>query len=171
MTVAIRPARPVDAAAILAVVSDAFADDTRSADEELDIVRSTWAVRRGRSLLEVVADDDGAVVAHALAAPGRLDGHATLVAGVAPVCVAPAHQRRGIGTALMRTLIVMAEELGWPLLVLLGEPAFYQRFGFEAAGPLDVAYAPVGADNPHFQARRLAGYGAELRGAFTYCWE
>jgi putative acetyltransferase len=171
VTVAIRPSRPGDAAAILTVVSDAFADDTRNADEELHIVRTTWAVRRGRSLLEVVADDAGTVVAHAQAAPGRLDGHATLVAGVAPVCVAPSHQRRGTGTALMRRLIVMAEELDWPLLVILGEPAFYERFGFEAAGPLHLAYAPVGAGNPHFQARRLPGYGAELRGAFAYCWE
>ena len=90
MTVTIRPSRPDDAAAILAVVSNAFSDDTRDAEEELAIVRITWAVRRGRSLLELVADDAGAVVGHAQAAPGRLDGRETLVAGVAPVCVAPA---------------------------------------------------------------------------------
>ena len=45
----------------------------------------------------------------------------------------------------------------WPLLVLLGDPAYYGRFGFEPAGPLGLSYLPVGADNPHFQARRLAG--------------
>jgi putative acetyltransferase len=171
VTVTIRPSRPDDAAAILAVVSDAFSGDGRDAREELDIVRNTWVVRRGRPLLELVADDAGAVVAHAQAAPGRLGGRAAAVAGVAPVCVAPDHQRRGTGTALMRTLIVTAEELRWPLLVILGEPAFYGRFGFEAAGAYGITYGPAGAGNPHFQARRLPGYRAALRGEFGYCWE
>jgi putative acetyltransferase len=173
MTVTIRPAQPVDAAGILAVVRDAFSyGGTRDADEELAIVRGTWSARRGRSLLELVADEDGAVVGHLQAAPGPLDGRASAVAGVAPVCVAPALQRLGIGSTLMGALVRTAEELHWPLLVLLGDPAYYERFGFEAAGPLGLSYPPVGAGNPHFQARRLPGYdGALLRGEFGYCWE
>ena len=111
------------------------------------------------------------MVGHVLAAPGRLDGRASAVAGVAPVCVAPAHQGKGTGCALMRELIRTAEARAWPLLVLLGEPAFYGRFGFEPAGPLGLSYAPVGAGNPHFQARRLRGDAAARRGVFSYCWE
>ena len=64
-----------------------------------------------------------------------------------------------------------ATEAGWPLLVILGEPAFYARFGFEPAEPLGLSYAPVGAGDPHFQARRLPGYSAAQRGVFSYCWE
>ena len=71
----------------------------------------------------------------------------------------------------MGALIDAAEVRQWPLLVLLGEPAYYGRFGFEPAGALGLAYAPAGAGNPHFQARRLGGYAAALRGDFTYCWE
>ena len=59
--------------------------------------------------LELVAvDGGGAVVGHVLAAPGRLDGQPSEVAGVAPVCVAPAHQGRGAGSALVRELIRLA---------------------------------------------------------------
>ncbi len=87
------------------------------------------------------------------------------------MCVASAHQRRGSGRALLRALVQAAEDRHWPLLVLLGDPAFYGRFGFEPAGPLGLSYPPVGAGNPHFQARRLAGYTPALRGEFTYCWE
>ena len=122
--------RPADEAQILAVVGAAFADDTRDATEELAIVRGTWAACAAASLVELVADDAGAVVAHALAAPGRLDGTPCAVAGVAPVCVAPSHQGRGIGTALMHALVAEAEARRWPLLVLLGDPAFYGRVGF-----------------------------------------
>jgi putative acetyltransferase len=168
----IRSAQPDDAPGILAVVGDAFAyGGTRDACEELDIVRGTWAARPGHPLIELVADEDGTVVGHLQAAPGRLDGRESTVAGVAPVCVAPAHQGKGIGSALVRELIRLAEARAWPLLVLLGEPAFYGRFGFEPAGPLGLTYAPVGAGNPHFQARPLPGYTAALRGVFGYCWE
>jgi putative acetyltransferase len=71
----------------------------------------------------------------------------------------------------MTALISVAEDRHWPLLVLLGNPAYYERFGFEAAGPLGVDYPPVGAGNRHFQARRLTSYRPALRGEFTYCWE
>ena len=156
---------------ILAVVTDAFSDDTRDAAEELEIVRRTWSISAPSQRLELVAEDGGAVVGHVLAATGRLDGRESAVAGVAPVCVGPAHQRRGIGSALVRELVRLAEGRDWPLLVLLGDPAFYRRFGFEPAGPLGLSYAPVGAGNPHFQARRLPGGDATLRGVFSYCWE
>jgi putative acetyltransferase len=164
--------RPADEEGVLAVVDAAFSDATRDAGEELAIVRATWAATDADQRIELVVDDGGTVVAHALAAPGNIDGAPTRVAGVAPVCVAPSHQRRGIGTALMESLVVAAIERGWPLLVLLGDPAFYARFGFEAAGPLGLTYAPAGVGSPHFQARRLGSDdAAPVRGTFTYCWE
>jgi putative acetyltransferase len=172
MTVTIRPAQPDDAAGILTVVEDAFSyGGTRDAAEELAIVRATWSAPDGRPLIELVADEDGAVIGHLQAAPGRLDGRDSGVAGVAPVCVASTHQRHGTGSALMGALVGAAEEVRWPLLVLLGDPEYYTRFGFEPAAPLGLNYPPVGADNPHFQARRLPDYSAALRGEFGYCWE
>ncbi len=71
----------------------------------------------------------------------------------------------------MAALVGAAGELHWPLLVLLGDPAYYGRFGFEPASPLALSYTPAGAGNPHFQARRLTGSSAPLRGEFGYCWE
>ena len=163
--------RPGDEEGILALVAAAFSDETRDASEELAIVRATWEAKDVGQLIELVADDNGTVVAHALAAPGLIDGVPTSVAGVAPVCVAPSHQQRGIGTTLMESLVLAAKSRRWPLLVLLGDPAYYVRFGFEPAAPLGLTYAPAGPDSPHFQARRLDDYDARQRGAFTYCWE
>ena len=172
MTVTVRPACPDDAAGVLAVVEDAFSyGGARDAGEELAIVRGTWSARNGHTLIELVADDAGAVVGHLLAALGSLDGHASPVAGVAPVCVGAADQGRGVGSALVLALLGSAEERRWPLLVLLGDPAFYGRFGFEPAAPLGVSYPPVGAGNPHFQARKLPGYAEARHGEFSYGWE
>ena len=170
-TPVLRPsARPRDEAGILAVVADAFSDAIRDASEELDIVRATWGAMEDTEVIELVAEDEGMVVAHALAAPGRVDGAPSSVAGVAPVCVAPTHQQRGIGTALVQALIDEASSRGWPLLLLLGDPAYYSRVGFEPAAPLGFTYKPA-AGSPAFQARRLAQYDARVRGTFTYCWE
>jgi putative acetyltransferase len=170
MTIVRAAIRPEDEESILAVVAAAFSDPTRDASEELAIVRGTWAAKDASELIELVADDKGTVVAHALAAPGRIDGAPTPVAGVAPVCVAPSHQGRGIGTALMESLVLEAASQHWPLLVLLGDPAFYARFAFEPAGRLGLTYEPAGAGSPHFQARRLDD-ATRQRGTFTYCWE
>ena len=172
MALIIRPARPDDATGVLAVVEDAFSyGRTRDAREELAIVRGTWSAQKDRPLVELVADEDGTVVGHLQAAPGRLDGDPSPVAGVAPVCVGAAHQGHGVGSALMHASVGAAADQQWPLLVLLGDPAYYERFGFGPAAPLGLSYPPVGAANPHFQARKLPGYAEALRGEFSYCWE
>ncbi len=171
MTATIRPLVPTDKDDVLAVVFDAFSNPGRDGSEEVEIVRRTWRRCPPPDRIELVAVAIGAVAGHVLAAPGRLDGRDTAVAGVAPVSVAPAHQHRGAGSALVRELIHRAEDRGWPLLVLLGDPAYYGRFGFEPAGQLGLSYAPVGAGNPHFQARPLRDDTTALRGVFSYCWE
>ncbi|MBO0886820.1 MAG: hypothetical protein J2O38_05435, partial [Acidimicrobiales bacterium] len=60
---------------------------------------------------------------------------------------------------------------GRPLVVLLGDHRYYQRFGFEAAGPLGIVYEPAGADSPHFQVRRLNPAARTHGGRFLYCWK
>jgi putative acetyltransferase len=171
MTLVLRAPEQGEEQAILAVVFEAFSSPGRAGDEEVDIVRGSWDAAGPDERIELVADVDGAVAGHVLAVPGRLDGRASVVAGVAPVCVAPAHQGRGVGTALMGELVQRAAARRWPLLVLLGEPGFYTRFGFEPAGPLGLTYPPAGAGSPHFLARPMDGYDASLCGSFTYCWE
>ena len=166
----VRPATDADRDAILALVRAAFTRDGGDGSDEVGIVEATWAL--GDAVpdgLELVATRGDQVVGHVLGARADLGG--TQVAGIAPLAVAPAHQGGGIGTALMTDVLARAEAAGIPLVGLLGSPAYYGRFGFEASGPLGITYQPVGADNPHFQVRRLAGYTPAVRGDFTYCWE
>ncbi|HEX2850790.1 MAG TPA: N-acetyltransferase [Acidimicrobiales bacterium] len=187
-SVTVRAATPDDRDPILAVVRAAFGTDGRDGAEEVDIVRTTWAmddaVRSGDRAnddratgpvipdgLELVAVDDGSgeVVGHVLSALATLDGRQ--VPAIAPLAVAPAHQGAGVGSALMTEVVRRADAGGFPLLVLLGNPAYYGRFGFEPAGPLGIVYPPAGAGSPYFQACRLRAYDSGWRGAVTYCWE
>jgi putative acetyltransferase len=167
--VTIRTATPGDRDGILEVVEQAFSSKDHDAREELDIVLTTWRLQATVEELELVALEDGAVVGHVMAGRGDLGGHE--VVAIAPLAVTPRRQGLGIGEALMTELLGRAELAGLPLVVLLGLPAYYERFGFEASGPLGISYRPVGDGNPHFQVRRFAGYDSSYRGDFTYCWE
>jgi putative acetyltransferase len=170
MSVEVRATTLDDRDAVLDVVRGAFAPSARGDDEEAQIVAQTWELDAVPDGLDLVADDGGAIVGHVMAARGRLAGKDAL--GIAPLCVSPAHQRQGIGSALMNEIIDRAELAGWPFLVLLGDPAYYGRFGFEAATTLHIVYEPVGPDSVHFQIKRLQGFDAnDWRGTFTYCWE
>lgn len=60
------------------------------------------------------------------------DGHPR-AAGLAPLAVAPAVQRQGIGSQLARAGLEICRERGFALVVVLGDPAYYARFGFEPA--------------------------------------
>jgi predicted N-acetyltransferase YhbS len=165
----IRPTRPADRDAVIAVVREAFSSDGRDGDEEVDIVLATWSLEAAVPGLDLVALEGENVVGHILGAYGRLDGHRLV--GVAPLAVTSSRQSRGIGTGLVTETIRRADEMGEPALILLGLPEYYGRFGFEPAGALGISYKPVGLGSPNFLVRRLAGYRGEYHGEFTYCWE
>jgi putative acetyltransferase len=167
--VSIRVAALGDRDAILKVVRDAFSREGRNGQEEVDIVVNTWRLQATLGELELVAVEGNSVVGYVLGAKGDLGGRR--VVAVAPLAVSTSHQKRGAGSALMKELLDRAEATEYPLVVLLGDPAFYGRFGFEPSGPLGISYLPVGEGNPHFQVRRLTAYDPSYHGRFTYCWE
>jgi len=167
--VTIRVAGPIDREAILAVVRQAFSRDGRDGQEEVDIVLDTWRLEATLDGLELVAVENDSVIGHLLAASGDLGGRE--VVAVAPLAVSPSHQGRGVGSALMTELLRRAEESRYPLVALLGNPAYYGRFGFEPSAPLNISYPPVGEGDPHFQVHRLSAFNPSYTGVFTYCWE
>lgn len=141
----IRYARSNDHAAIAAVVEAAFG----RADE----ARLVEALRaNGDVMFELVADEDGAVVGHILFSRLYADRD-ELIAALAPVAVRPDRQASGLGSALVRASLESAREFGaWGVLVL-GDPAYYGRFGFTAEAAARVAAPYKGL--PAFQALAL----------------
>ena len=165
----IRSGRPDDRDAVLDVVRAAFSAGGADPQEEVSVVTATWDLDAAPPNLELVAVEDDTVVGYVVAARGRIQE--TEVLGIAPLAVVPLRQGEGIGTQLMGELTARAEAEGWPLLLLLGDPGYYQRFGFEPAARLGITYAALGGPDRHFQARKLRAYDAAMRGAYTYCWE
>lgn len=83
--------------------------------------------------LAFVAVEDGAVVGHILFTPATVDGSSVVGMGLAPMAVLPSHQRKGIGSQLVRYGIKHLRESSCPFIIVLGHPEYYPRFGFEVA--------------------------------------
>ncbi|GLZ45987.1 N-acetyltransferase [Actinomycetospora sp. NBRC 106375] len=160
----VRRERPGDAPCVRAVVAAAFAGDDGAEPIEvglLDRLRDDGGWLPAFSL--VAGEVVGEVVGHVVATRGHVGEQPAL--GVGPVAVPPDHQRRGVGSALMHGVLAAAEAREESLVALLGEPAFYGRFGFRPAAEHGVE-APDAAWGRFFQVRALAG--DPPRGRFRY---
>ena len=115
--------------------------------------------------LSLVAVVEGSVAGHVIATRGWLEPLVVPVLGLGPLGVAPAAQRRGVGTALVHALLAVAEACEERLVALLGSPEYYRRFDFRPATELGVE-APDPQWGAHFQARRLTG--GPVHGLFRY---
>jgi predicted N-acetyltransferase YhbS len=115
-----------------------------------------------RPRLSLVAEIDGRIVGHVFFSPVSIDAPAAPpAAGLAPVGVDPPAQGRGVGSALIREGLRRCPDLGWQAVFLVGNPAYYARFGFVLAAPLGLRYRSADYDRV-FQVIEL-GAGA-LRG-------
>lgn len=96
---------------------------------EADLVNALRA--EAQPVVSLVAEQAEAVVGHIMFSPVLLAGHAGLkIMGLAPMAVAPALQRHGIGSALVRAGLEHCRALGVGAVVVLGYPEYYPRFGF-----------------------------------------
>ena len=103
--------------------------------EEADLVHRLRAA--GALAHSLVAEQDGALLGHVALSPVSVQGaFMPGVLGLAPLAVHPDHQRQGTGSALVEAAIAAAKADGAKLIVVLGEPDYYRRFGFRPAGGL-----------------------------------
>lgn len=161
----IRRECPDDVDAIRTVTSRAFDGMPYSSGSEAPLVDALRADRGWIPALSLVAEVDRAVVGHVVCSRATVSGRPAL--GLGPLSVDPAWQRRGVGSALMHTVLGAADALGEPVVVLLGNPAYYHRFGFRPASDYGID-PPVAQWAASFQARTLSTYRAQLRGPFEY---
>lgn len=161
----IRPERPEDRDAIFAVEAAAFGREDHGT--LVDEVRGSDAFIPELSL---VADDGGEIVGHVLVSYFEVvteTGEKRRVLQLGPIGVRPDRQGAGIGSDLVRAAVAKADELGEPLVLLEGAPAYYGRFGFEPALLLGLV-PPAGVPEWAFQVLTLAAYDPALRGSVHY---
>ena len=148
--VQIRSESPLDVGRIFEIEAAAFARPNEA--ELVDVLRAS-----AHPQLSLVAEAGPEIVGHIFFSPVSLASHpdAGPLAALGPVAVAPTHQGSGIGSALVRAGLERCPEHRWGAVFLVGNPAYYGRFGFELAAPLGFTYGNELFD-PVFQVIELA---------------
>jgi putative acetyltransferase len=119
----------------------------------------------GDLILSLMAYDD-VPVGHIAYSRLTLHETPTLKASVlAPLAVAPSFQKQGIGASLIQDGLKRLANTGYDLVLVLGEPHYYGRFGFSSrlAEKLKTPY-----DGPYLQALALSDRGKDAHGLVSY---
>jgi putative acetyltransferase len=140
MTFEIRPERPGDEEAIAEVNRRAF-----GGEEEVGIIARIRNSEFFISALSLVAESGGRITGHimfsiiSLVREGRLPEK---ILSLAPMAVAPEVQGSGTGSDLVRAGMEKARELGYRIVIVIGHPGYYPRFGFVQArrNGFEIAY-------------------------------
>lgn len=129
-----------DHEAFRAIHIAAFANHPFSNQTEHSIVEG---LREADALtVSLVAELNGQVVGHIAFSPALVDGEPCAVYALGPVGVLPPFQRRGIGTRLVESGLVALGGLDASACVLVGDPAYYGRFGFRSESALSMEGVP-----------------------------
>ncbi|MDM9626677.1 N-acetyltransferase [Rhizobium sp. S152] len=142
------------------LVTIAFKDAPHSDGTEGAVVAALRAA--GALTISLVAEHDGVVVGHVAFSPVEIDGKSVDWYGLGPVAVRPDQQRQGVGVRLIEAGLDQIKTKGARGCVVLGDPVYYARFGFNADGALQFPGVP----QEYFQ--RLAFGDGELRGVVRY---
>jgi putative acetyltransferase len=152
----IRLETPADFAGIRAVEQEAFPTPA-----EADLVERLRA--DGDAVFSLAAILDGAIVGHAMFSKMREPAGAL---GLGPVAVAASHRKRGIAASLIRDGLRRAKKAEWKAVFVLGDNAYYGRFGFDAS--LASGFTSLYA-GPHLMGLALRSEGFAFKdGALEY---
>ena len=149
--VLLRPERPEDHAVLGGLITSAFAGKPYAEGDEAELL---VALRKADALaLSLVAERNGVVVGQVAFSPARAPGGDARWYALGPVAVLPAHQGQGVGSRLIRAGLEALTARGADGCILVGDPAYYVRFGFVLA----PENAPAGQPADHFMVKVLGG--------------
>jgi putative acetyltransferase len=164
--VEIRTMAPDELPVVRAVAVAAFGDDEHLG-ELVDALAASWVWDES---LSFVAERDGRIVGQVLYTHARLDAPRRLVdvLVLSPVGVVPDLQGRGIGSSLIERSLEVVAERDEPLVLLEGNPAYYERFGFVPGRSLQLRRPSLRIPDIAFQAFRLPAHEPWMTGTFVY---
>ena len=166
LEIEIRPEAPSDFLEIDDLVELAFESPV-----EAKLVRLIRASPHYVPALALVAESEGGLVGHIMLSYVELDSERERrrVLTLSPVSVLPKEQGKGVGSALIRRALDLADRAGEPMVCLEGSPAFYGKLGFTDARLADVYFdLPEWAPEEAGQIYKLKSYDPGVRGKVVY---
>jgi putative acetyltransferase len=161
-TPTIRPEESLDADDIRLVNERAFGRSSEAALVD--------ALRGVAGAISLVATIDARIVGHILFTPVQVESVEPRVpaVGLAPMAVLPECQRQGIGSQLVRAGLEACRSQGHSLVVVVGHPTFYPKFGFVQASTLGLEYEHAVLPEAFMVLELQAGALAYARGVVRY---
>ena len=102
------------------------------------------ALREANQLtISVVAELDQQIIGHVAISPVEISSGAQHWYGLGPISVAPEYQHQGVGKALIQQSLQQLKQLGAAGCVVLGDPAYYSKFGFQPHDSLILEGVPA----------------------------
>jgi putative acetyltransferase len=137
-------------------------------EDEAQIIEKIRDSDRYIPELSLVAEVEDVVVGHILFSYIDLIGEETLrVLGLAPMAVHPQFQRQGIGSALVQKGLEIADAMGEAIVIVLGHPPFYSRFGFQPSVNYKIQ-CPFEVPEDVFMVKPLKNYQEKYKGQVVY---
>ncbi|MDQ0060071.1 GNAT family N-acetyltransferase [Paenibacillus harenae] len=133
MTILIRTENENDHAQVHQVNFTAFGNR----DDEAELVGRIRTSPNFVPELSIVAEENGVIIGHVLLSKAEVtqgeQRHDVLA--LAPIAVSPNYQKQGVGKQLIFEGLQRGKELGYSIVLLIGHPSYYPRFGFKPARP------------------------------------
>jgi putative acetyltransferase len=137
-------------------------------ENEAQLIEKIRASDRYIPELSLVVEVEDIVVGHILFSYIDLVNEKPLqVLGLAPMAVFPQFQRRGIGSALVQRGLEIADAMGEAIVIVLGYPQFYSRFGFQPSVNYEIE-SPFEVPEDVFMVKHLKNYQEKYKGKVVY---
>lgn len=159
----VRESLPSDLDPIEKLYPDAFPEE-----DLLPVVREL--LREGPDVLSLVGMAGPLLVGHVIFTPCTIRERTEKVALLAPLAVASARQRQGIGSAIVRAGLQRLEAAGTDAVYVLGDPAYYGRFGFAPDHDVAPPYRLPEEWREAWQSLSLNGGNPSLAGELSVPW-
>jgi putative acetyltransferase len=156
-------------------------EESKDIEQVREILRATFPTEAESKLVDALRANDKAIISLVAANDDQVLGHILFSPvsttppseakgiGLAPVAVRPQVQSQGIGSGLIREGLRLCKVLGYDYCVVLGNPKYYQRFGFEKASSFSLQNEYKVDDE--FMVIRFSNRGDMAHGLVKYASE
>lgn len=158
--IGVRKSTPQDLASIESLYPEVF-----PAEDLLPLVREL--IQEPDAILSLVSVDDSRIVGHGIFTMCSVSGSEAACALLGPLAVTPACQKRGVGSAIVRAGLRCLEDAGVSQVFVLGDPAYYGRFGFRRESHAETPFALPDEWLEAWQSKQLGAGAAGGRGRLT----
>ena len=175
MNITVRLEEERDYRLVEEVTRCAFAYEERIERGQIGCPYEHWMVhelrkRDGIPALSLVAEVEGHIVGHIICSKAevRTERLITPVLNMGPISVMPQYQRKGVGRALITSMLDRAKQLGYGAISFFGRPEYYPQFGFKEASMFGITDSE-GYNYPSFMGMELVpGYLEPVYGGKFY---